>query len=603
MSNKNLTRLFAALGALALAPSLGGCGGGQNSPSGAVQNAALRQTRVPLRISWPAAIGKAAGSRYIPGYAPSLFFQLYLQSDPSKRYNLVVNRPSSLPSTQDVQFSQLLNEGAYVLAGAARSLADGQGATVASAVVTVNVKAGMSPVALTLASTIKTILIVGQPLTAVVGQQSALQAGAYDPDGNAVLLPGGALTWSIVTGNNLGAITPDGKLTPTGAGTIRVQVAETGAGVNAQADVTVTAQGVTTGLADSGWPKVFGDAQNTGQTSGQGALGNIAWTYDAGGPVYSAPAVGKSNLVFVNSFVGSGVTLNAIHTDTGKKAWAMPTPVGGLGMAPLVGQDNTVYVAGSSGVAAYDAGTGLQKWYNPNWDVVGDLALDTHGHLYAPVRYTGISVISTVDGKDVTSYSFSAAQFTLGPALSSGGILVYLTGQQSYTAVAVDTATGKKVWSWPVPNANGGSLTVPPIIAPDGNVYIAAGDGKLYGLDLATSATKVTSTNASGNAIAVGKDNTFYAGGLVKAVNVSSDQIAWTSQTVFASSVLAVGPDKTVYTGSGSGKVYALKGTDGSTKWTVDVQDATARFLGGVAVGSDGAVYVGSDKHKVYAIK
>ena len=99
---------------LSLYSLLTGCGSGTGSEH--ISN----QGRVQLSISWSDKDGGKAITRYIPPYARSMFFELYLKSAPNKRYKLTVNRPSDKPSTQTVAFDQLLNEGTYVLAGAAR---------------------------------------------------------------------------------------------------------------------------------------------------------------------------------------------------------------------------------------------------------------------------------------------------------------------------------------------------------------------------------------------------------------------------------------------------------------------------------------------------
>ena len=214
-------------GFLALIGLLSGCGSG----SGTGEHSNLG--RVQLRISWPDKNAtKSAKTRYIPPYAQSLFFELYLKTDPTKRYKLTANRPSDKPSTQTVSFTQLLNEGTYVLAGAARVLADGGGATVASAAKEVVVVAGTNGVDLTLATTIKTISILGQPITVQVGPDVTMLSGAVDPDGRTLLLPNGALQWSVVSGSAFGTITSAGVLSPKAVGTVRIKLLEPGANIS-----------------------------------------------------------------------------------------------------------------------------------------------------------------------------------------------------------------------------------------------------------------------------------------------------------------------------------------------------------------------------------
>ena len=300
MSNRLFISAFALVALFSL-PLIQGCGNG-NSPGNSAQ--VTRGALVQLNIAWPQKTGDTGTGRYIPSYASSLFLELYLTSDPTKRFTLIANRPSDKPSTQTVSFTGLINEGAYTLAGAARVLPDGAGATVASAVTSVSVKVGMSPVDLSLATTIKTISILGQPLTATVGTNATLQGGAFDPDGRTLLLPTGALTWSVVSGGSFGTLTPAGVLTPTAAGTLRVRLAETGAGITSEADIAISTQNIVASLGATPYPKEAADLFNTGLVTGHGSTGQLAWSYDLGasaGFYTSTPILGANGIVYLTA--------------------------------------------------------------------------------------------------------------------------------------------------------------------------------------------------------------------------------------------------------------------------------------------------------------
>jgi outer membrane protein assembly factor BamB len=64
------------------------------------------------------------------------------------------------------------------------------------------------------------------------------------------------------------------------------------------------------------------------------------------------------------------------------------------------------------------------------------------------------------------------------------------------------------------------------------------------------------------------------------------------------SSSPALGPDGTIYCGSGDGSIYALN-PDGTRKWAFPTGDTVAASP---AVGPDGTIYCGSDDGKVYAL-
>lgn len=607
---------------------LTGCSGGD---SAAPQT---RKGQVQLHIEWPSQ-NRSASSKYIPIYASSILFELSPKGTPSQIVSLVVNRPSSLPSSQDVMIQQLLPAGIYELAGAARALADAQGATVASGAVEVNVQPGINPVALTLNSNVKTLQILGQPLNIGVGQTITLQSGAFDPDNNGLLLPDGALTWSIVTGGSSGTITTRGALTATAPGTIRVRVAEPVTGVKAEADVVISVQTVSAGLAKSGYPKPGADGGSTGLVSGSGAGGQIAWSFDLGNRGLNTPVLGNNNLVFA---VNQSGVVYAFDATLGTKKWQMTLPNlpvstnGSLLTAyPAVSDDNTLYVGYAFGIQAYDAGTGLPKWTNPDYIVNGNITVDT-GKLYVPTKDQGIAVLDIRTGAKIKTYP--ALQYTYDPAIANG-ILYFVT--ENFTVsprgaklCAVNLASGGTVFNLPIaanPNSSGynGSF---PVASSNGTVFIELGDGKISALDGLTGAVKFSQQNAivaiSNQQPAIGQDNSVYFTqhttvvgnfGFNHVVRYSPglDQSIWNVGPSLRQNT--VGTDGTVYgTGqapsTGVTNVYALNGADGTVKWNVPLtlghptsSTGFGEVPGYTAVGLNGMVYVVSADFLIYAIK
>ena len=62
----------------------------------------------------------------------------------------------------------------------------------------------------------------------------------------------------------------------------------------------------------------------------------------------------------------------------------------------------------------------------------------------------------------------------------------------------------------------------------------------------------------------------------------------------------AIGPDDTVYVGSGDNKLYAINGKTGAKLWEFETG---GNVYSSPAIGSDGTVYGGSEDNKLYAIK
>ena len=103
---------------------------------------------------------------------------------------------------------------------------------------------------------------------------------------------------------------------------------------------------------------------------------------------------------------------------------------------------------------------------------------------------------------------------------------------------------------------------------------------------------------------AIGPDGTVYFGSGDKklyAINGKTGVKLWEFETGgWVKSSPAIGSDGTVYVGSYDKKLYAINGKTGVKLWEFETGgDVTSS----PAIGSDGTVYVGSDDKRLYAIK
>lgn len=219
--------LFAYIVGALLVWAVVGCGGsGSSSGNG-----------VAMKISWP------APSRYLPTYARSIVFSLYEVGFEEGARTLTVNRPETLPLIETVKFEGPIPSGTYVVSGQAKTGANGLGDTVSSAFNTVFVPAtGTTTVAMTLSSTLSSLTLLNVPMALTVGDLQQLIVVVTDKDGNQVLLPEGALTWSLLFGGDSVSLSESGFLTANAAGTARVRVSEVGANLYSEGDITVFPQ-------------------------------------------------------------------------------------------------------------------------------------------------------------------------------------------------------------------------------------------------------------------------------------------------------------------------------------------------------------------------
>jgi Domain of unknown function (DUF4082) len=232
---KKITRksLLGALGSTGIVLTLTGCGTGG------------RRNAFPLRmqIAWPTQENANATSRYLPPYAASVLVTVRDANGGVELTRIAVNRPSGGASTQDVNFGRLFVPGQYSIIAEARLGSGGAGAIVATATTPVTITNASVGVDITLATTLDHLEITGQPLSVVAGANKTIMGQAITKSGAVVLLPSGALTWEMVSGNAFGSVNSAGLFTGASAGTARVRLREVGLNIFAEADVTVTSSG------------------------------------------------------------------------------------------------------------------------------------------------------------------------------------------------------------------------------------------------------------------------------------------------------------------------------------------------------------------------
>lgn len=604
---------------------LSGCGGGSNN---ATTQTPVRSGKVQMHVQWPAyQPGRSAGGRYIPGYAQSLFLELFLTDTPTTRYRMSANRPDDKPSLQTIAFNQFIPVGNYTLAVVARVEKEGQGATVASAATTFVVKEGQTFDAnLTLATTLKTISIQGQPLSVSSGSVLSLVGQALDPDGKIVLLPVGALTWKLVSTNSIATITSDGAFTALSPGTARVRLSEDLAGVSAEADVIITNTVANPGgLANSSWPKAGGDIANTGRSKASGAIGTLGWsnlnsnrTFQFNGAV----SIGEDGTLFAGTAsirVGNSPQLIALDSTTGTEKWHVA--LSEIGGQPTVGSDGTVYVGMRSGlVSAYESKTGAFKWSfqtiggppfdpitNPVSAFVPEMSVGSDGTVYvnAGVGYA-------LDGKTgsqkwkADAGNGSQSIFSSSPAIGLLNTIYFGGGDPLF---AVDGLTGAILWKVTAPNSIAGSFTTPSVGA-DGTVYClhTGTPSVLYAFDGRTGTKKwqfivSASSDVEKGSPAIGKDGTVYAvaRNQLFAVDPTSGLMKWTSSGgSFQGQAPVIGADGTIYLYASS--LTAFDPSNGNIKFSVSARTQDASTAQGLSIGADGSLY-GVTTYSIYQIK
>ncbi len=172
-------------------------------------------------------------------------------------------------------------------------------------------------------------------------------------------------------------------------------------------------------------------------------------------------------------------------------------------------------------------------------------------------------------------------------------------------------ATGQLAWS-----IDGGlDVVFSGSTAPDGTVYFATNNHKLYGLDKTGNGWSVEtetlngSASAPGQAVAVGADGTIYvpdAGGydddnrgrlVAYDGKTGTQKWAYKAKAAVYSSP-AIGDNGLIYFGSQDGFLYAIT-HEGKGKWKFDTG---GQVRASPAIGKDGTVYIGSHNPNIYAL-
>lgn len=303
-------------------------------------------------------------------------------------------------------------------------------------------------------------------------------------------------------------------------------------------------------------PMSGGGPTHDSQMPGPGPEGSpiLAWRFDTGGELYGAPSI-ANGILYVTSKAG---VLHAIEAETGRELWTHTVTSYVTRATPAV-IDGTVYVGGGFSFSALDAATGAEKWTIPlqygghasptvrdglvvvssqqGWifalkSETGEIVwrLPTEGIVFGAAAITNDAVVYGTD--EGILYRVDRASGTLDWRVALSGSLyapaviaddMILATTQSGELHAVSLAMGDRVWT-----ANQGGGEAP---ATNGDIVVlAASDGGVYGLDLATGERRwlfpsgkqsLTAPAITGNLALVGTGNSLLA------LDIATGRASW----------------------------------------------------------------------------
>jgi outer membrane protein assembly factor BamB len=174
------------------------------------------------------------------------------------------------------------------------------------------------------------------------------------------------------------------------------------------------------------------------------ASGEEVWTFDAGMPIWSSPAVAKG-VVFVG---GGGLewgrgALFAIDADGGDEVWRFEVNDGAVVTSPAV--SNGLVYATSSSLYAIDAKSGEEVWTHADEKA----SFDTAPAVVDDVVYVGGSKLVALDadtGETVWTFTDAGAYVAI-PVVADG---VIYAGTYHAELLAIDAESGKERWRFRV---------------------------------------------------------------------------------------------------------------------------------------------------------
>ncbi len=320
--------------------------------------------------------------------------------------------------------------------------------------------------------------------------------------------------------------------------------------------------------------------------------GYVKWKFQTDGPVTAGVATGRYRRVHVPCEDGKLYTL----TSGGKLLWAYDTNSPLIG-SPAVDCSGNVYIGAENGKLY-----AINRWGRLLW---------THS-TGGPICSSPVILIEN---------TFTPPPWRCGHWKQSLRIYV---GSQDGSLYALEQ-DGSELWSFETDGASAavtGSVFASPVIAPDGNLYVAGVyDPNLYAIDSNDGSIKWSCTLPNPmtpqnkrpwpftSPVVTAADGTVYISPLFNpelyAIDPNDGNIIWSVDLSdpayscrYAWSEPALGPDGTIYVSFDDPYLKAVN-PDGTIKWTTKLGE-----MGGftLTVGGNGLIYAASDDAHLYVV-
>ncbi len=224
------------------------------------------------------------------------------------------------------------------------------------------------------------------------------------------------------------------------------------------------------------------------------ATGVQRWSFKAGAPVHTSPAVeGQDVFVVAENGTTGRATLFALDVTTGKQRWTYsPRSVALNASAPTAGGGSVFVGFGDRTVRAFEATTGRLEWTTDvrfPFSRYNGLALAGDA-LYAFDAAAGLYRFDARSGTRAWDFQFRTSALRSAPLVAGRAVYV---GLDDGTVAAVDVGTGNQVWATRLdlggagsPAPAGTTIVVPFVGAGGGIVAFGHAGGPLTDIESPT---------------------------------------------------------------------------------------------------------------------
>lgn len=344
-------------------------------------------------------------------------------------------------------------------------------------------------------------------------------------------------------------------------------------------------------IAQTAWSTAHRDLANSNYAPFVAPRANrVLWTALDGASTLLAPTIGPEGNLYITTGQGPGTSHLHVFNRDGTMLWETPPQTsfadfdsGAIGSAPLIDIDGDVYV-----------GDADQFWaFHPNGTVKWVVPFPTFGFGFVTAIFTPDGFVGGITSAGQVLFyhredgSLAVPMFDLPgglgppgpdipPGLWAGGLI----------DPSIIAAIAHAFFGFEVEVAN-----TPSVDTRTGRIFITGSgaepnQGALYGLDIVDGtiglAFAAPMVGGSGTSPALSPDGTLvYAVGgdrVLTAFDTRSGVVSWSTADVSSAAAPAVGPEGSVYVGSGA-NLIAMDGRTGTILWSKNYDSLASSFL------------------------